>query len=701
MNLLKAKRIIQVLILIVLFCLWEDTVKAQQPTRKEIDLDDFAQQLFATQKEDANFEDLYESLLQLYTHPLDLNIATRDLLSSLYILSEAQINSFVDYRNTNGRLLSIYELQAIPGFDIPTIQKLLPFVTVYDNGNASDTRSLWKRILTERNNTLLLRYDQTLEKKKGFLPPDTARDGSLTQRYAGSAGHWYARYRINHPGDFSMGFTMEKDAGEQIAWQPSRYQYGTDFFSWHLLLENKKRWKKIAIGDYQLQIGQGLLLSAGFSVGKGASTVETIRRSQVGIRPYTSVMETGFLRGGTATYAAGKFELTGFYSHTHRDANVNDSDSLTDSYISSLLLAGYHRTPHELATRAAVLEQTSGGDITYKSPKGRFEVGSTLIHTQYDTPIQKIPRRYNQFEFSGKNNTGIGLHYSYVWQNFNLFGEAARSSSGGLGVVSGMIGSLSPRISASLLVRQYDRNFHTFYGGAFSENTRNINESGIYWGVKFNPNRRLTFTAYYDSYRFSWLKYRVDAPSEGFDYLLRLAWQPTKKLLLYTQYREEHKQRNEPDQDSPINFITETIRKQYLCNIDFQANDYLFLRTRVQFSSFKQSTLTTGYAIMEDLTIKLRQWQASTRFALFDTEDYDNRQYAFEKDVLNSFSVPMYYLRGARYYLLFNYDVTPRCSVWFRIARTTLVNQSTMGSGLDQINGFQRTDIKVQVRYHL
>ncbi|MDJ1480489.1 helix-hairpin-helix domain-containing protein [Cytophagaceae bacterium YF14B1] len=701
MNLLKAKRLIQVLIAVVLFFSWVDIVEAQQPARKEIDLDDFAQQLFATQKEDANFDDLYESLLQLYTHPLDLNLATRDLLGSLYILSEAQINSFVDYRKTNGRLLSIYELQAIPGFDIPTIQKLLPFVTVYDNGNASDTRSLWKRILTEHSNTLLLRYDQTLEKKKGFLPPDTARDGSLTQRYTGSAGHWYARYRINHPGDFSLGFTMEKDAGEQITWQPSRYQYGADFFSWHLLLENKRRWKKIAIGDYQLQIGQGLLLSAGFSVGKGASTVETIRRSQVGIRPYTSIMETGFLRGGAATYVLGKFEVTGFYSHTHRDANVNDSDSLTDSYISSLLLAGYHRTPHELTTRATVLEQTSGGDITYKSTTGRFEMGGTFIDTQYDTPIQKIPRRYNQFEFSGKNNIGIGLHYSYVWQNFNLFGEAARSSSGGLGAVSGILGSLSPHISAALLIRHYDRNFHTFYGGAFGENTRNINESGIYWGVKFNPTRRITLTAYYDSYHFSWLKYRVDAPSEGFDYLLRLAWQPTKKLLLYTQYREEHKQRNEPDQDSPINFITETIHKQYLFNIDFQANDYLFLRTRVQFSSFKQSTLTTGYAIMEDLTLKLRRWQASTRFALFDTDDYDNRQYAFEKDVLNSFSVPMYYLRGARYYLLLNYDVTPRCSVWFRVARTSLVNQDTMGSGLDRINGPQRTDIKVQVRYHL
>ncbi len=680
---------------------WLISASAQLPQRKEIDLDDFAQQLFASQKEDANFEDLYESLLQLYTHPLDLNAATREELASVYLLSETQLKSFFNYRQQNGKLLSIYELQAVPGFDLSTIARLLPFVGVQDNGIASDNRPLWQRLATEPNHVLLLRYDQSLEQKRGFLPPDTARDDSLSQRYIGSAGRWYARYRINHPGDFSLGFTLEKDAGEQTVWQPATRRYGADFISYHGMLENKGRWKRVIFGDYQLQIGQGLLLSAGFSVGKGAETVETVRRNQLGIRPYTSVMENGFLRGTAATYRLGKFDLTGFYSRTRRDASFNNSDTLYDDFASSLLLAGYHRTEREMATKGTVLEQTTGTDVTYRNAKGTFEAGSTLIYTQFDTPVQRSARRYNQFEFGGKANANLGLHYSYLWQNFNFFGEAARSSSGGKGVVSGVIGSLSSRLSASVLFRHYDRNFHTFYGNAFGENTRNINENGIYWGLKFIPIRKITLTTYYDTYRFPWLKFRVDAPSDGFDYMLRLAYQPTKKLLLYAQYREEHKQRNEPDVDAPIHFSTPTLRKQYLFNVDFQANDFLFLRSRVQFSSFEQQTFTSGYALIQDVNFTWRRWQLSTRYALFDTEDYDNRQYVFEKDVLYSFAVPAYYRRGLRSYVLLNYDVTRKLSLWLRLARTTLTNQKTIGSGLDEINGPQRTDVKMQLRYQL
>lgn len=681
------------------FCFLPLYLFAQEPSRPEIDLDDFAQQLFAAQKEEANYEDLYESLLQLYAHPLDLNRATREELSAVYVLSETQLRFFFEYREKNGKLLSLYELQAIPGLDMNTIRRLLPFVTVRDNGLAADNRPLWQRITTERNNILLLRYDQTLESKKGFTA-DTSREGSPTQRYVGSPGRWYARYRVNHTGDFSLGFTMEKDAGEQTLWQPETRRFGADFFSAHFLLENKGRWKRIAFGDYQLQIGQGLLASAGFAVGKGAETVETVRRNHLGIRPYTSAMETGFFRGATATYNLGRFDMTGFYSHARRDANFAEGDTLAERYVSSVLTAGYHRTEREIAAKGAIVEQTAGSDVTYRNKSNTLEIGGTYLYTVFDKPLQRRPRRYNQFEFRGRENATIGLHYSYLWQNFNFFGEAARSQSGGLGLVSGVLGSFSSKVSVSMVLRRYDRHFHSFYGQAFGENTRNINEQGVYWGLKINPLRKITFTAYYDTYRFPWLKFRVDAPSDGFDYMLRLAYQPTKKLLLYAQYREEHKQRNEPDADTPINFPTPTLRRQYLFNVDYQANALIFLRSRVQFSSFRQSTTTRGYALIQDVTLTQRKWQLSSRFALFDTDDYDNRQYVFERDVLYSFSIPAYYRRGLRTYVLLNYDATSKLSLWLRLSRTTLMPPDTsIGSGLDEINEPQRTDVKVQMRY--
>lgn len=678
------------------------TTLAQEYPRKEIDLDRFVQELFSQQDDDVNYEDLYESLFQLYSTPLNLNTATRDELAATYLLSENQLNRFFAYRATTGKLLSVYELQAIPGFDLPTIYRLLPFIEVQDNGLQADTRSLWKRITDEPNNSLLLRYSRTVEQKKGFSAPDTSSSGNISQRYLGQPGSLYARYRINHSKDFSFGFTVEKDAGEQLIWQPATRRYGTDFLSFHAVLENRGRWKSIAIGDYQLQAGQGLLLSAGFAVGKGSETITTIRRNHLGIRPYTSVLESGFFRGAAATYNLGRVDVTGFYSNARRDAIIGSTDSLSaeDDYFESAQITGFHRTLNEVAGKGNVREQTVGTTALYQSRNNQLQVGGTIIHTSYSADLIRKPTSYNQFEFTAKRNDNAGLHYSYLWQNINFFGEIARSKSGGMGLVSGFISSLTPRIELAMLYRRYDKDFHSFYGNAFGENTRNVNEHGLYWGIKITPIRKVIFSAYYDQFRFPWLKYRVDAPSGGYEYLARLAYRPTKTVLLYAQYREETKEINQQDNTTPMDFLAPATKRSYIFNIDYPATKYILLKSRVQGSSYQQSNAPTfGYAVIQDITVELGKLKVSTRVALFDTDDYDNRQYVYEKDVLYAFSIPAYYQRGIRNYALLQYQVNRKTDLWLRYAKTSLRNQDTIGSGLEEINAPHKTEVKMQVRY--
>ncbi|WP_232065062.1 ComEA family DNA-binding protein [Rhodocytophaga rosea] len=675
----------------------------QDYPRKEIDIENFIQDIFGQQDEDINYEDVYESLFQLYTHPLNLNTATRDELAATYVLSEEQLNHFFAYRKTAGKLLSIYELQAIPGFDLPTIYKLLPFVDVNDLGLNSDSRSLWKRIASEPNHYLLLRYSQVLEQKKGYSPADTSSSGEISQRYAGPPQQVYVRYRVSHIQDFSFGFTVEKDAGEQLIWQPSTKRYGMDFYSIHAQLQNKGRWKNILLGDYQIGVGQGLLLSAGFAVGKGAETITTVRRNQLGIRPYTSVLESGFFRGAAATYSAGKFDITGFYSRTSRDGNViTGSDTLieSDEYTQSLQVSGFHRTPKEISAKGNLGEQVLGGNVVYNLAEKNLQVGGTMVVTQYSVPLLRKPTSYNQFEFNGRNNLNIGIHYSYLWQNFNLFGEAARSQSGGIGFISGLIGSLTTKVELAMVYRNYARNFHSLYGNAFGENTRNINEKGMYWGIKYIPHKKLLLSAYYDRFSFPWLKFRVDAPSQGYEYMGRITYKPTKTILLYAQYREEMKELNQADNTTPIDFPVPAIKRNYVFNIDYPAAKFISLKSRVQGSSYRQSNAPTfGYAIIQDITVDVGKLKVSTRFALFETDNYDNRQYVYEKDVLYAFSIPAYFDRGTRNYVLLQYQVNKKLDLWLRYARTSLRDEKTISSGLEEINQPHKSEVKVQVRY--
>ncbi|MBF9252031.1 hypothetical protein I2I11_01865 [Pontibacter sp. 172403-2] len=675
---------------------------AQEYPRQNIDFDLLVQELFA-QQEDENvpYEDFYETLFQYYQRPLDLNRATPEELASLFILSRPQIASFLKYKAENGDLLSIYELQAIPDFDLPTIYQLVPFVRVADAGLQADQRTLWQRMAGEDNNALILRYERTLQQQRGYTP--VAPDSRATSRYLGSPDKLYLRYRISHARDYSFGFTAEKDAGEQFTWDGHTHRYGFDYYTAHLQFYNEGKFKAIALGDYQLQLGQGLLLSSGYSVGKGSETITTVSRPNLGIRPYSSVLEYAYFRGAAATYTLGKVDITGFYSNKRVDANLQTQlDTLRNEsdFFSGIQTTGFHRTPTELNNRGGAREQVYGANATYQSRAKTLLVGVTALGLHYGSPIQKAGAPYQRFEFSGKNNYNLGANYSYTWQNIYLFGETAISKSGGLGTVNGFVANLSNKVELAMLYRSYARNFHSFYGSAFSEATRSINERGLYTGIKIKPFRKWELTAYYDRFRFPWLRYRVDAPSQGYEYLLRLYFKPNKQTSFYAQFRTESKGLNAANNLTPIDYVSQALRRNYLFYYEFVPTKALTLKSRVQFSSYAQeSPQTTGYLIAQDVNFIFRRIRLSTRYAIFDTDNYDTRQYVYERDVLGAFSIPAFSGTGTRVYALLQVSPLRDLDVWVKYGLTHYRHQDTIGSGLDLIEGSRRSDATVQMRY--
>ena len=126
---------------------------------RDIDLESFAERFYQLQDDDLPYEQIYESLLQYYMHPVNLNKTSSEELLSLNILTPEQINHLMDHIRKNGPLISIYELQSIPSFSPEIIRDLLPFVTVRER---HDSRNLWERIRAEENNYLLLRFKLVL-----------------------------------------------------------------------------------------------------------------------------------------------------------------------------------------------------------------------------------------------------------------------------------------------------------------------------------------------------------------------------------------------------------------------------------------------------------------------------------------------------------------------------------------------------------
>lgn len=663
-------------IAIVAFLLSQKAL-CQQINRPEINLDEFILKTAPIQTEDANYEDIYENLFTIYQNPLDLNKADIADLRALFFLTENQINAIINHKNKFGNFLSIYELQAVEGLFLEDIRTLLPFVQVR-NGMGTTRFSNFTRKAVEHY--LVLRADQTLEPSAGFKE----------DKFAGSAQRYYTRYRMSHSKDFSIGFVSEKDAGEKNF---------MDYYNFHVQVQNKGVVKNLVVGDYLMQFGQGIIFSAGFAAGKGSEPVYTTRRSNVGIRPYNSVVENGNFRGIANTIKNGNFEITTMAAINKRDASVDLNEETQDDFFSSILSAGFHRTETEIANRNAIKETNFGGNVLYKLD--HLQVGFSVLHTSFDKTFQKRELLYNRFEFTGNQNTVLGPNISLSWQNFNFFGEAARSTSGGFGYITGLVGSLGPKVEWALNLRNYQPNFHTFYGFSFAEGSRTINEKGIYNGLKYIIKRGLEVSAFYDSYSFPWLKYRVDAPSSGHDYQIRILFKPNKVFSQYIAFHKETKERNASDSKAVTHQLLQTNRNNLVLGTDYIYNTWLRLQTKLQYNGFgiENTSKSDGYAFIQDIETKIKRCQIKGRLAYFNTDSYDSRIYAYENDVLYAVSFPAYYGKGWRYYLIGKMPISRNLDAWIRLAQTNVSDRATLGSGTSEIESNRKTDLKIQLKY--
>jgi hypothetical protein len=662
--------------------------EAQEYPNKEIDVSQIADELYGVPDLDLNYEELYENLLQLAASPLNLNKATAEDLRFTNILTEPQVNNLIKYRLENGNFISVYELQAIPGFDLQTIYRLIPFVRVNSPTSSLDA-SVLKRVRNESDNYFLFRYERTIQTKKGFEP------GADTSKFLGAPDRLYLRFRSSRSGDFSIGFTSEKDAGEKLRWSPSTRQYGLDYNSCHLQLQNKGRLKNLVLGDYQSQFGQGLMVGGIFGMGKGGETITAVRRSNIGLLPYTSVYEAGAMRGlGFTVEATDHFILTGFYSAVRKDATLA-VDNEDDASISSFQTTGLHRNQKELETRKKILERNIGAVLQYK--RRALDAGIMLSQTNFDSPINRSASAYNQFTFEGRKNQNAGVFLNYTFQNLAFFSEMSRTIQGGYASIAGILCGLSPKFDLSILYRKFDRNFNAFYSSGFAESTNTQNETGLYWGWKYNFNRRFSTAGYADFFEFPWLRFRSYSPSTGYEWLLRVNYEPSRKVKIFIQAREENKSRNIETDVVNLYTVAQGKKNNYWVSIDCSSADMFRFKSRVQLSTYTiNKKLTHGFAVMQDIVVDVSKIKFTARYALFETEDYDNRQYAYENDVFLAYSLPAYFGSGVRKMIMIQYKVNKHISFWIRYAHTRYRNQEFIGTGADGINGDKKTDIKFQ-----
>ncbi len=639
--------------------------------------------------EDDAFQQQFQ---QMRKNPMNLNTATETEMQIFFMLTSLQIRNFIDYRQLLGKLISIYELQAVPGWNIETINLIRPFVTV--SGSTSVVEDFGKRF-SGGQHSILARVSQTIEKSRGFTP-DTAGN----TKYLGSPQRVLVRYKYLYKNLLQFGVLGEKDAGEQFF--KGAQKNGFDFYSIHLFARNLGIIKRLAIGDYTVNLAQGLLTFQSLAFRKSADVMNIKRQTEI-FRPYNSPGEYNYHRGAAITVGLGNnVQLSAFVSKKKVDANAVSDSANYEDYVSSILNSGYHRTEAENEDRQSIDQFTVGGRLQVRHK--RLQLAVNAVHYKLGSPLQKTPEPYNYYAFSGDKLTGVSIDYGYTFRNVHLFGEVASDDNRSLAMVHGLVASLDSRVDFSLLYRNIAKDYHSLYANAFTESTTPINEKGLYAGLSIKPWGSLRLDMYADAYSFPWLKYLVDRPSKGFEYLIQLNWKPNKVVEVYTRFKSESKATNYSNTDLPYHQTENVPRQNWRTQVSYKVSSAVTLRARAEalWYDHKGPTSETGFLIFTDVFYKpmMKPLQLNMRLQYFETDDYNSRIYAYESDVLYSYSIPPFYGKGYRTYLNVNYDFTRHLTAWFRLARTLYPGATSVGSGYDEIPGDHKTDYRVQVIYN-
>ncbi len=667
----------------------------QTPDREGPDpeqLEEMAEKNNAEPVDDSYLTDLE----QFARHPLNMNAADEEELIRLHIPDVLQIKNFLLYRKMLGSLLSIYELQSVPGWDVETIRKILPYVTVERNETLyASVKKRWRG----GDSDFLIRASRILEKSIGY--DNKNKPGA--SYYAGSPEKIFIRYTYNYKQLLEYGFTGEKDAGESFF--RGAQQYGFDFYSFHFFLRNAGLLKSLAIGDFAVNLGQGLIQWQTFSLVKSSQTLG-IKRESPCLLPYHSAGEFNFHRGLGISLQKGKWQSTFFISYRKISSNLTTDSTGQELLFTSFQNSGYHRTPAEIADRNSNSQFATGANIRYGVRN--FSVGFNLIHFHFGLPLQKRNDLYNLYSLKGKNLNDFSVDYSYTLGNLHLFGEFARDQWLHGASLQGALVSFGAHLDLGFIYRNISPAFQSLYSNAFTENSVPGNEQGLYSGLSVKTGAGIRCDLYYDIFNFPWLKYRVDGPSRGRDFLFQLTIQPDKRWHVTALYKQEEKPLNAIVPNSQTPALVNPVKKKIRIETDITLTRGLQGFSRMEWLLIKTTGALPqqGFLGITGMGFSRRGFSAQSGLCFFETDNYDTRIYSFEPDLLYNFALPDFYGRGLHYYVNLHADLLRstrqaanhlRLSAWLRWDQTFYTDVSTIGTGLDEIPGNHRSEIKAQV----
>lgn len=644
-------------------------------------LEENLEQLSMESEEDRNWEDELQQLARHLQEPLNLNAVTKQQLEQFPFLTDIQIENLLAYVYIHGQMQTIYELQLVEEMDKRTIELLLPFVCVQAVGEKRGYPSL-KSLLKYGKQEVLTRLDIPFYTRKGY-----------EKDYLGPSLYHSLRYNFHYSDCLQLGITAEKDAGEPLFALHNRKGY--DYYSLYFLLRNRGRLRALAVGNYRLSFGQGLVLSTDFRLGKTFS-MSTSEYRAGGIRKHSSTDEYNYFRGVAATVnLLSSLDFSAFYSHRSMDGVIANGE------ITSVYKTGLHRTQKEADKTAVFTMQLMGGNVAYE--KNKLKIGMTGIYYSFNHPYEPDLKKYAKYNLHGNYFYNLGIDYRYRLGRFSWVGEAATGKKG-FALLNQLKYNLSSDYRVLLIHRYYSYDYWALFGHSFGESSMPQNENGWYLAAEAAPLAHWIFFVSLDAFSFPYWKYRISQASKGIDVRFQTTYFTCRNLSMYLNYHYKHKDRDVAGTSGKV--ILPVLHHRLRYRLTYVSGSWNF-RTTLDYNHFRQQDGMKyrfkgkqGWQCSQlcAYTFSYFPLSVSVQGTCFHTDDYDSRIYASERGLLYTFYTPSFYGRGFRYSAYLRYDLSKAFMFLIKFGHTIYQDRETIGSGNDLIRGNKKADMQMQLR---
>lgn len=395
--------------------------------------------------------------------------------------------------------------------------------------------------------------------------------------------------------------------------------------------------KRIVAGNYQAHFGYGLVIGSPFKRGKTAY-IQSTATTDEGLKKFGSVGDSyNYFHGVGATAKVSSWaDVSAFYS----------------------LREGKEEWNHVVGVNAT-------------GRWNRLKVGVTAVENIHQ------PTKKNSLEEMELVSTQAVMGVNARWNQgkVDIWGELATSQGNqwGIGGIAGIRYTPISDINLLAIYRYYSPYFDNIYANALCSWTRMRDEHGGYFGVEYNRLKNWQLLAFGDVWK------------SGFETMAQADFIPQKDYRMHTRFRVKRK-----DEKDTYSLRWNMVYEFGQWKMKTQADGNL-----VQ----TNNALTYGWSLLQDVEYRFSEVPIVLQFRAqaFDAQEWNNRVYIYENDVLYAYAIPFVYGLGGRFWLNARYKINDIFSLYLRVSETIYQNAWAM----EHDKKSTRTDVHALLRIKL